>query len=385
METNPRPNAAPMRVVAHNGARVWGGAERALVLLLAGLAERGHYVRFLCSDPGVAGHARELGVEPRILPLGGDVSVHHAVRLAGYLRRERPDVLLVGTFKKVWLAGLAARMAGVPRVVARIGLETDVPRNLKYRFAFRHLVDHVAVVSVRMRPAYERLLGWKSGRVSVIPTGVPVPERRRPRGAVRAELGIAHDVPCVGVVARLASQKRIDRLLEAVARLPEVHCVVAGEGPQRGALERRAAELGIGGRVRFPGFRRDVGDVLDALDVFVLTSDREGLSSAMLEAMAAGLPVVSTPVSGAEEALSAGPLDFGAGLVVDFDAGAVAEGIARLLADLPLRRGMGEEGAGRAGAAFSFERMVDRWEEVLFPRLHDEAEAPMAFERSTVA
>ena len=385
MQADPRTNAARFRVVAHNGARVWGGAERALVLLLAGLAERGHQVRFLCNDAGVAEHARELGVEPRILPLGGDASVHHAVRLARYFRRERPDALLVGTFKKVWLAGLAARLSRVPRVVARIGLETHVPRSVKYRFAFRHLVDHVAVVAERIRPVYSALPGYGERRVSLIPTGVPVPERRRPRGAVRAELGIGHDAPCVGVVARLASQKRLDRLLEAVARLPDVHCVVAGEGPQRGALERRAVELGIADRAHFPGFRGDVGDVLDALDVFVLTSDREGMSNAMLEAMAAGVPVVATPVSGTEEALRPAPGGAAPGVVAGFDADSVARAVASLLADPARRRAMGDEGARRAREEFSFARMLDRWEAVLFPGFRDGAEARMEFERSAAS
>jgi|GEM_PF-5085594 len=104
-----------MFIVAHNGARIWGGAERALTQLLAGLQRRGHRVLLLCNDPVVAGPARALGVSAEILPLGGDVAVHHAVRLARRLAEMRPDALLVGLFKKVWLAGLAGRLAGVPR------------------------------------------------------------------------------------------------------------------------------------------------------------------------------------------------------------------------------------------------------------------------------
>jgi hypothetical protein len=126
-----------MFIVAHNGARVWGGAERAVALLLAGLQQRGHRVMLLCNDGVVARPARALGLDAQILALGGDLSVHHAARLASRLRELRPDALLVGMFKKAWLAGLAGRMARVPRIVVRVGLETDVPRNAKYRFAFR--------------------------------------------------------------------------------------------------------------------------------------------------------------------------------------------------------------------------------------------------------
>ena len=355
-----------MFIVAHNGARVWGGAERALVLLLDGLRRRGHRVLLLCNDHVVAEPARALGVPAEILPLGGDVSVHHAVRLARRLTRLRPDVLLVGMFKKVWLAGLAGRLAGVPRIVARVGLETDVPRNRKYRFAFRRLVDGVVVVAERMRPAYAALPSVGARRLSVIPNAVHPPERARFPGAVRMSLGIPPDAPCVGVVARLVAQKRIDRLLDSVGRLPaEVHCIVAGEGPLRDALRRQAAALGIAGRVHFLGHRADVADVLGALDVFVLSSDREGMSNAMLEALAAEVPVVSTRVSGAEEALRCGADGIAPGVVVDFDAAALADAVRAVLGDTERRRAMAAAAGRRAREVFGFPRVLDAWERVL--------------------
>ena len=354
-----------MFIVAHNGARIWGGAERALARLLAGLQQRGHRVLLLCNDPLVAGAARALGVPAEVLPLGGDASVHHALRLARRLKALRPDALLVGMFKKVWLAGVAGRLAGVPRIVARVGLESDVPRNAKYRFAFRRLIDQVVVVAERMGTAYAALPGYGAGRVSVIPNAVDPPAPRLPPGAVRASLGIAPDARCVGVVARLVVQKRLDRLLDAVARLPaDVHCIVAGDGGLRGALQAQAAALGIAGRVHFLGHRGDVADVLGALDVYVMTSDREGMSNAMLEALAAEVPVVSTPVSGTE-ALRGGGDGTAPGVVVDFDAAAVAEGVRGVLEDAERRRAMAAAAGRRARDEFGFGRMLDAWERVL--------------------
>ncbi len=355
-----------MFIVAHNGARVWGGAERAVALLLAGLQQRGHRVLLLCNDAVVAGPARALGVDAGILPLGGDLSVHHAAWLARRLRVLRPDALLVGMFKKAWLAGLAGRMARVPRIVVRIGLETDVPRNAKYRFAFRRLVDHVVLVAERLRPAYATLPGYGDGRLSIIPNAVHPPERRHFPGAVRMSLGIPPDGRCVGSVARLVAQKRLDRLLDAVTRLPaDVHCILAGEGPLRGALERQAADVGIAGRVHFLGHRADVSDVLSALDVFVMTSDREGMSNAMLEALAAEVPVVSTPVSGTDEALRPGRDGITPGVVVGFDVDAVADGIRALLDDGCRRHAMSAAAGMRARGEFGFPRVLDAWERVL--------------------
>jgi glycosyltransferase involved in cell wall biosynthesis len=353
-------------VIAHNGARIWGGAERATALVLKGLAERGHRVLLLCNEPLVEGRARGLGVPAALGRLGGDVAVPDALRMAARLRRERPDALVIGTYKKAWLAALAAHLAGVPRVVARVGLETDTPRSAKYRFVLARWVDAVAVNAARMRAPFLALPGWTDERVVTIHNGVHLPDASLPPGAVRASLGIPAGAPVVGAVARLASQKRLDRLLRAVALLPaDVHCVLAGDGEQRGGLEALAAELGIGHRVHLLGHRADTADVLGALDLFAVTSDREGMSNAMLEALAAGVPVVSTPVSGADEALDALPDGRVPGVIVRAEPEGIASSIRVLLADPARLREMGGAARERARARFSFAAMIDGWEALL--------------------
>jgi glycosyltransferase involved in cell wall biosynthesis len=355
--------AAPHYIVAHNGAHVWGGAERATALLLAGLQDRGHRVRMFCNDELVARNSAELGVPTTVQRLGGDVAVHDAFHFARVLRKERPDVLIVGTFKKLWLAGLAGRMAMVPRIVARIGLESDLPRNVKYRVTFDRLVDLLVVNAEAIRDAYLAMPEWSDGRVLLIPNGVAVPATTRPPGDLARELGIPVGVPVVGAVGRLATQKRYDRLLQSVAELPEqVRCILAGEGPQRRALETLADKLGITARVHFLGHRADVGDVLASCDVFVLCSDREGMSSAMLEAMAAGVPVVSTPVSGAKEALPEREGRPAAGILIDREARSLTHVLRELLADPHRRQALGAEGARRIRTRYGYTRMIDLWE-----------------------
>jgi glycosyltransferase involved in cell wall biosynthesis len=357
-----------MFVVAHNGARIWGGAERATALLLAGLQGRGHRVMLLCNAELVAARAEEMGVPTRIVPLGGDGMIPHALRLAAVLRRLRPDAFIVGTFRKLFLAALGAWLARVPRVVARVGLETDTPRSAKYRLALPRWVHAVVVNATRIRAAFDGLPGLGAARVFVIHNGVVAPVRRQAPGALRAELGIAPGAPVVGAVARLAPQKRIDRLLRAVAALPaDVHCVLAGDGEARGSLAALAGELGITGRVHFLGHRDHTGDVLGALDLFVVSSDREGLSSAMLEALAAGVPVVSTPVSGADDALEPFADGIAPGVIVGPSGDDLASVLRQLLADAGLRGRMAEAGRRRAAERFGFEGMLDRWEAVLRP------------------
>lgn len=355
-----------MRIVAHHGARIFGGAERAVVRLLAGLQARGHEVLLLYNDEVVAEGARAHGVLVERRPLGGDIALSDALSLASRLRRHAPDALLITLFKKAWLGALAGRLARVPRVVLRTSLSTDVARNVKYRIALRW-TDAVVLNSLAMRPAFVASAPrFPQDRVLVIPGAAPPLPKERGAGTVRLEAAIPAGARVVGCVARLDRQKRLDRFLEALAALPpDVHALVAGDGPEREPLAALARRLGVSDRAHFLGHREDVGDVLDALDVFVLCSDREGLSNAMIEALGVGVPVVSTRVSGAAEALA--PLEDGTvpGELVGFDAAEVAAAVGRLLADQDLRHRAGAAAARRARERFGMERLLNDWEAVL--------------------
>ena len=356
-----------MYVIAHNGAPEFGGAEIVTIALLDALRGRGHRVLLCCNNPLVAERAAASGVPAKLLPLGGDAALPHALRFARFLRGEAPDAVLLGTFRKLWLGGLGARLARVPWVATSVMLSTDTPRNVKYRVALRRFVDVVVLNAESMRAGFlAGDPGLDPRRILTIHTGVQTPERRSPRGTVRRTLNLPPGAQVVGAVTRLASQKRLDRLLHALATLPEhVHCVLAGDGEQRPLLEGLAEKLGVRARLHLLGWRTDIGDVLDALDVFVISSDREGMSGAMLEAMAAGVPIVSTRVSGAEEALATFPDGTAPGVIVGFDAAELADALRRLLSRQELRRAMAEAGVRRVRDHFSVERMIDRWERVL--------------------
>ncbi|MEP6508836.1 MAG: glycosyltransferase family 4 protein, partial [Gemmatimonadales bacterium] len=271
-----------------------------------------------------------------------------------------------GTWKKLFFASRAAKRVGAKRVVARVGLESDTPRSAKYRYALRHWTDTVVVNAERMAPPFRNLEGFGADNVRVIHNGVIVPERQAPRGSLREQLGIPLDARVIGTVARLAKQKRVDRLLRIAAALPsDVHCVIAGDGPDRLDLIRQSQAIPNRERIHFIGHRENKGDVLDALDVFVLTSDKEGLSNAMLEAMAFGLPVISTPVSGSEEALGVDETGRLAGVVTGFDEASIIRAINSLLDSKRLQVETGVVARNRALTMFSLDTMLDRWEGVL--------------------
>jgi glycosyltransferase involved in cell wall biosynthesis len=283
------------------------------------------------------------------------------------LRRDRPDALVVGSFKKLWLVALAAKLAGIRRVIPRVDLQTDTPRNAKYRWIMRNWIDRIVLCSDTPRADYARLLPELSQeRVVTIHSGVTPRIPTRTRAEMRQELGLAPDARVIGAVARLAEQKRFDRLLEAMKLLPkDVQCIIAGDGPLGDELRRLATTLGVADRVRFIGHRDDVGNVLMALDLFVVSSDKEGLANAMLEALFLGIPVVSTAVSGALEALE--PLEDGSvpGLIVGLDAGELAAAIQRVLDEPAERQRMSDNAIRRARDRFDFDKMIGQWERML--------------------
>ena len=356
-----------LRLVAHNASAIFGGGEIGTALLLRGLQERGHSVRMLMRNAALAERVAEYGIPVGVQHVRGDLMVADAFGLAGRFRQEHPDAVILTTFKRVVLTGSAARMARVPFVVQRIVLQGDTPaRGARYRFALRRFVDAIVLNADAMRPAFVAGDPRLDARVHTILDGVREPLRSAAPGSVRAELGIPARAFVIGSVARLATQKRFDRLLRAMALLPDdIHCIIAGEGEALSSIREQAAALGMADRVHLPGFRSDLGDVFAALDLFVLSSDREGLANAMLEAMMTGVPVVSTDVSGAREALDATSGEEAAGIVTGFDEAELARAVAGLYDDRRALAALGAAARSRAQRHFGAERFLDDWERLL--------------------
>ncbi len=223
-------------------------------------------------------------------------------------------------------------------------------------------VDRVVCVSDALR----RLLverGYPAERLLTIRSGIELPESPRDESGVGEDSGARASRARVGTIARLVPVKDVDLLLEVAALLhrtqPGAEVVIVGDGPERTRLEGRAKSLGLAGVVRFTGSRDDVAAIMAGWDVYMVTSTFEGgVSMAVLEAMAAGLPVVTTAAGGVEEAVRDGETGF----VVRRDqergalAAALAERAAAVLSDPRLRARMGAAGARRVREVFAVER-----------------------------
>jgi len=364
--------SAPIRVVYVVGNFVAGGAERHLIELWRRLDRARFDVviacfrregAFLAEAEALGWPVRELGVGRRIYGPGGLVGLARLFRL---LRELRPQVIHGYLFGPNLFAALAGRLAGVPVVVvAKRNVDAfETPRQVRaQRFAHR-LATHVTAVSEAVAGSAVAL-GVPRARVTVIPNGVDAGrfDRPAPADAARRALG-ADAAPLVGSVGCLAPRKDQGTLLDALARLAgrgiAFRAALVGDGPERAALETRAAALGLAGRVRFLGERDDVDALLPGMDLFVLSSREEGIPNALLEAMAAGRPCVATAVGGTPEVMRGGETGW---LVPAADPDALAGALAEALARPDEARRRGAAAARAVRAEHGIEAMVRRHEE----------------------
>jgi glycosyltransferase involved in cell wall biosynthesis len=357
----------PLRLVVTNTSRSWGGNEHWALQVAAGLAARGHAVLFLWGEPVVGERVRAAGLPGGRLRLRADADLVGLARLARHCTEQRADALILTRWREYLLGGLAARLARTPLTVLRLGLRV-VPRDdLKRRLIF-HLADRIIVNAEEVRAALLQRSWIAPFKIQVIPNGLDL-QRYRPGGdrqPFRQELGIPPDAPLVVTLGSLTPQKDHDLLVCAAARVqqvaPQVHFAVLGEGFLRSRLEDRVRGLGLVDRFHLVGFREDVRPALAAADLFVLSSQNEGMARVLLEALASGLPVVATDVSGTRAAVEDGRN----GLVVPpRDPARLATALLQLLVDPAVRRHWGRVSRRIAEERFDARRMLDRTEHFL--------------------
>jgi glycosyltransferase involved in cell wall biosynthesis len=309
--------------------------------------------------------ARRMGVDLVDVPERHGFDPRTLARLAREVREFRPDLLHAHDYKTNVLAVLLRQLFGVRAVTTMHGYVSRGGRLEAYylldRWALRQL-DHVIAVSDDLcRVLID--LRIPEHRRSLVPNAIDAEQfrrRRTPREA-RLRLGLDPDRPLVGAVGRLAAEKGFDHLIRAFDRIlregADAGLVIAGEGDDRPRLEALVAELGLGDRVRLVGHRGDVYDLFEAMDVFALSSLREGLPNVVLEAMAMEVPVVATRVAGVPAAVADGVEGL---LVTPGSADELATALGRLLANPVLRGRLAREARDAVRTRHSFARRMDR-------------------------
>jgi glycosyltransferase involved in cell wall biosynthesis len=365
----------PARVMYVVDHLQFGGVQTHLVQLLSRLDRR----RFAPAVCALKAHGElrpaveQMGVPVLDGGLGrslmGPGGVRVVVRLARLFRAYHVDVAHAYLFHPNVLAPIAARLAGVRgTVVSKRSL--DRYPSLLPRYAVKlgnALAARVMVNADAIGQFVAAEEGCPRGKMVLIPNGVREEALRPPgdRYAKRRELGLPPEAPVVGAVSRLAWKKGIRHLLEATPRIleavPDARVVIAGDGPLRAELEAQAAALGVRDRVLFLGSRPDTIEVIAAFDVFVLPSVVEGMSNALLEAMAVGRPAIATDVGGNPEVV----VDGETGLIVPAsDPHQLAASIQKLLEAPEMAAEMGAAGRRRVIERYQIDAMTRRIEEL---------------------
>ncbi len=288
-------------------------------------------------------------------------------RLVRHVARLKPDLVHTWLFAANAYGYAAARACGVRRVIAaqrcvdpwKGWTELSVDRFLAWH------CDCMVANSAGVRDFYVDC-GLPAERIRVVPNGVaPAPATDASRGQILAELGLPEHSRLVGLVGRLWPQKRVKDAIWAADLLKvirdDVHLVVIGDGPHRDRLVRFRQQVEIEDKVHFLGHRNDVAHWMPHFDVLWSTSGYEGQSNAVLEAMAAGVPVVATDIAGTRDLVVHGQTGF---LVALGHRAGFARWTNQLLDDAALARRLGQAARGRASSEFSVETMVSRYVEL---------------------
>ncbi len=356
-------------VVAHVlSSLAIGGGERVALELAGGQTDASHRVIVVSLAPdgpdGPLGEAFDArGVPVRRVAKRPGLDPTLALRLAALFRRE--GVRVVHTHNRLPLVygAAAGRMAGAVVIHTRHGPGRGTTgQRVLWRGAGRLLHAYVAV-SPELLDLAKALRACNPAKLRVIENGIDVdrfdtsPDARR---AAREALGLPQDAFVIGAVGRLSPEKEFPWLVRTSAPLlgPDVRLVIVGGGAQEAAVRAQVSQHQVEPFVLLPGARNDVPRYVAAMDVFALSSSMEGLPLAVLEAMAAGLPVVATAVGGLPNLIDDGQTGF---LVPPGDENAMRDRLRALRADPALARAVGQRGRALARARYSRDQMVHRY------------------------
>ena len=344
-----------------------GGLESMAIDLASNLAKRGFPSSVIALDEG--GRHEDLprmaGVDYHIVGRRSFRTLRYHADMRALLRRARVDVLHTHNLSPLVRVLPGAKLAGVKRIVHTEHGPAYMDDRLDLRRLLRlasHFVGRFVLVGNRLRPYYTERVGIPSDRMSVIPNGIDI-ERfvpGTPTADARAALGLPPGF-VIGSAGRLTWEKNFTLLLRGVhaarRRGVDVHLALMGEGTQRAELEALAQSLGIRDSVTFLGWRTDTDHIFPLLDAYVVSSASEGLPLAVLEAMACGIPIVSTPVGELPLLLGDGTI----GELYEPEPEALADALVRTATNREQREQRGRAARAVATRRYSASAMVDAY------------------------
>jgi glycosyltransferase involved in cell wall biosynthesis len=334
-----------------------GGQENIIALLARGMDRDKYSSQVWCLSAGgeVAEELLRDGLGVRVLGLGGYYNPLNILRLALLLRRERFDILHAHGYFASTFGRLAGVLAGVPCMITHVhsifhGLNR---RNIAIDRLLNRFTRKIIFIARSAQDSFEREGYRFRDKAAVLYNGVPaaIPQGAGPSGEKCVIVNVASLYAHKGQVFLLRAMK------EALPRFPQAELWIVGDGPLRSTLEEESRKLGIGEKIVFLGKRTDVRALLSQARIFVLPSTREGVPLSILEAMAAGLPVVASKVGGIPEVVDEGKTGF---LCPPGDPAALTAALVTLLEDPVRSRQMGRAGQQVFERKFDVRLMLER-------------------------
>ena len=344
-----------------------GGSERVISLLANALQERGHEIEIININRHEVFYPINAEVKLTFVEeeCGGTFIGKKMLWLRSYIKKNRPDVVI--PFMTDVECVTLASMIGLRIPV--ISSERYDPRasNLQYktiRWLFLRLTTHLVVQTEDIKSCYSKALQKRTSIIyNPVREDVSLTPAPSPKGeGNQVEDGRLNRIISIG---RLAPQKNFPMLIKAFAAIkdefPDWQLLILGEGPDRGSLQLAVDHLQLTDRVLMPGRSEHVIDELRKSKLFCMSTNAEGMSNALIEAMCVGLPVVSTDVCGAKELLC----EPESGIIVPVgDTEALAKALRKVMSDEPLMQQMAERNLAKA-EWFKQEKIVDQWEELI--------------------
>lgn len=358
-----------MRILHTEWSDALGGQEKRVLAECSGLIERGHYAAIACREIArIKEEAQKKGIDVFTFPFRSTSDLVTVKGLISHIRSNKYDIVNTHSGKDSWVGGIAAKLARVPVLVRTRHLDIPLKRNL---FNFIHyLPDMYISCGENMRNTLVAGCGFPAGKVVNISTGVGddfFGVKKDP--ALKIKYGLGKDalvITKVGIFRRVkAHQVTLKCVKKVVQAFPEARFLFAGDGPDRAEMEELAARLGVADYVIFAGFV-DVAEVYSFSDAAVLSSLSEGIPQSILQAMAAGVPVVATRVGGVPEIVS----HMKTGILVEsLDHDALAEGIIKILGDRSLAASLSSRAKEFVYNNHSLAKMMEKTEALYYSLL----------------
>jgi glycosyltransferase involved in cell wall biosynthesis len=352
---------------------LWAGAEAQISMLLSQLSKEKHLENFalIYNQGRLAEELKRLNISLYILEEKKNNPVKLFIKTYRWLKHQDVDLVHSHRYKENVIGSLAAKMGGIHHIIRTYhGMPEPFGgfKNIKYKsyifldyLVSRLLVKQIITASFDMKKKLDPKLGEK--KVVSIPNSVNLGslEIKKPPRRVREMLGVDSDCRIIGSAGRLVPIKGYQVFLKAAQLIKKkeskVKFLIVGDGPEKSNLERLADQLKISGDFLFLGHREDILDIINAMDIFVLTSFHEGIPMVLLEAMGLEKPVVATNVGGIPEVVT----DQVSGVLVKpNDPESLAERIVSLMQNRKVREKMGSEAKRIIAEYFTTERMAKR-------------------------